>query len=218
MAGNSRPVKVPSPPKKTNSSPLKIRIPSSIFRCQLAVSFRECIKSLHTKNMSVGLQTVVVELVELTKVEPCFLACPAEASDLVTLHGTNISHFGKRKIIDSKVPLKGGYVSSLEAIFPNPSKQLMVKVVAVTAVLAVVVAMWLVVKVVMEEVMLVVCMLPMLVVILEVKVTSAFFQQRNFSATTGSSFCQKTCENLSGEKVAPKKIVNKNLSRRAPNL
>lgn len=63
----------------------------SFSGANLLVRFRECIELLHTKNMSVGLQTVVVELVELTKVEPCFLACPAEASDLATLHGTNIS-------------------------------------------------------------------------------------------------------------------------------
>lgn len=107
------------------------------------------------------------------------------------------------------------------------SKQLMVKVVAVTAVLAVVmvvvavlavvVAMWLVVKVVMEEVMVVVCALPVLVVILEVKVTSAFFseisareQDRRFVKNLRKSFLRKSC--------TKKHIVNTNLSRRPPNL
>ena len=39
-------------------------------------------------------------------------------SQVYTLQGTNISHLGKRKIIDSKVPWeKDRYVSSLEGIF-----------------------------------------------------------------------------------------------------
>ena len=96
----------------------------------------------------------------------------------------------------------------------------MVKVVAVTAVLsvvmvvvavlAVVVAMWLVVKVVMEEVMLVVCMLPMLVVILEVKVTSAFFSEISVRQQD-RRFVKKPAKTFPEKKLHQKKIMNKNL-------
>ena len=112
------------------------------------------------------------------------------------------------------------------------SKQLMVKVVkllivavtavlavvvVVVAVLAVVVAMWLVVKVVMEEVMVVVCMLPMLVVILEVEVTSAFFrisvrqQDGRFAKYLRKPVRRKSCTKKNREqeslKAGPKPIV-----------
>ena len=35
-----------------------------------------------------------------------------------TLQEINISHLGKKKIIDSNMPLKGGYVNSLEGYTP----------------------------------------------------------------------------------------------------
>ena len=34
----------------------------------------------------------------------------------LTLQGTSISHLGKRKIVDSRVPNGGGYVSSQQGI------------------------------------------------------------------------------------------------------